>query len=280
MTLSYAINSFALHRPNEGYKLLDATQWGSPVTIRNSQLLVPNMHGALANWQAPVEPATITFRMRISGGTDEELNTRWNALVRQLGIGANRPIILTRQRTASGSTLGRVTTAAAQLASIEPPDFSCAAGYVQATLAFNIPSGRWSGAWTEAVLPAGSSAPSLPNSGSMPITDAMVRVQGPVSSLIVRDNVSQTGFTWSGANVTSAQWLLVDMQSNTAWVKEDSGYALSGTNVSALLRSVGLGWLSLVPGPSGDTSNTSVTVTLGGSSGATVCTLRARPMYV
>lgn len=279
MTLAYAINSFPLHQPAAGYKLLDATQWGSPLTIRNTQLVVPNMHGSVPVWQAPMEATSITFRIRITGSNDTELNARWNALVRQLGVGANRPIILTRQRTASGSTLGRITTAEAQLASIEPPDFSCAAGYVQATLVFNIPTGRWAGAWTEEALTFNTQVADIAAAGTMPISDAMVRVLGPINSLAVQDNVSQTGFTWSGANVTGAQYLLVDMHSYTAWVKSGSDYNLSGTNVSALLRSTGVGWLSLVPGISGDTSASSITVVGGGTSGATVATLRARSAY-
>lgn len=279
MTLAYAINSFDLHQPAAGYKLLDATAWASPVTMPNLQLSVPRMHGTVPVWQVGMESSSIIFRVRITGATDTELNTRWNALVRQLGVGANRPVLLTRTRATSGSTNGRVTTAFAQLASIEQPDFSCAAGYVTTTIVFNIPSGRWAGAWTEETLTFGTQVADIAADGTMPITDAMVRVKGPINSLSVFDNVSQTGFTWSGANITTDQWLLVDMQSFTAWAKNDAGYDLNDTNVSALLRSTGLGWLALVPGLSGDTSASSITVTGGGTSGATVATLRARPAY-
>src|SRR5690606_12120873 len=138
------------------------------------------------------------------------------------GVGNNQPVILSRTRSTTADTDGRQTTTEAQLTAVDPPDFSCAGGFVTATLGFNIPSGRWYGdVATEALALADTDQPStIAAASTMPTTNAAFLAHGPIAGLHVYDNVSQTGFDWAGANVTSAQWLLVDLASFTAWIKD------------------------------------------------------------
>lgn len=113
----------------------------------------------------------------------------------------------------------------------------------------------------------------------MPLTNMKFKCHGPISSLQITDQISQTGFAWSGANITSSQWLLVDMQTFTAWQKNTDNWELTGTNVSAQLRSMLLGWLNLVPGIAPGSAASSVNVSASGTDGNTDCILRTRPAY-
>lgn len=281
MTLTYAVNGLALHDPDNGRRLLDAPIWAGNVAMRNLQLALPGTHGNLPYWQAPLDASGISFRVRLTDTDQDNLNDKWNQIVRHLGIGINQPVILARTRSTTADTNGRQTTTKAQLTTVDPPDFSCAGGLVTATIGFNIPSGRWYGdVMTETLALADTDQPStIAAASSMPITDGTFLVHGPISGLHIFDNISQTGFDWSGANVTSAQWLLVDLASFTAWIKDSASYENSGTNVSAGLANSGVGWLSLVPGVTDDTSTSSISVSSSGTSGSSTLTLRAAPAY-
>jgi hypothetical protein len=129
MTLLYSVNGLALHNPAQGRKLLDTTQWASPVQMRNTNIVLPNMHGSVPVWQAPLEPTTITMRVRIQGETPAELNERWNELIRHMGVGINQPVVITRTRSAPDLGDGQQVTVAAQLVNIEVPDFHCNPGF-------------------------------------------------------------------------------------------------------------------------------------------------------
>jgi hypothetical protein len=281
VTLTYAINGFDLHDPDNGRKLLDAPVWAGSLTMRNLAIALPQVHGNLPVWQAPLDSSGISFRIRLLDNDPDELNTKWNQIVRRLGVGNNQPVILSRTRSTTADTDGRQTTTEAQLTAVDPPDFSCAGGFVTATLGFNIPSGRWYGdVATEALALADTDQPStIAAASTMPITNAAFLAHGPIAGLHVYDNVSQTGFGWAGANVTSAQWLLVDLASFTAWIKDSEDYELSGTNVSAGLANSGVGWLSLVPGVTDELSTSSISVSSSGTSGDSNLTLRAAPAY-
>lgn len=281
MTLMYSVNGLALQNKAAGYQLMDATQYGGALTMRNTQLQPPNFHGHVPVWNAPLDSGQIQFRIRITGTDQDTLSSRWNGLVRRLGVGTNQPVTLTRSRSSAGSTSGRFTTVAGQLIGLEAPDFSCPANYLEATLTFSIPEGRWFAAEAEEILtiPGMNQVVDLAAEGTLPITAMQFKVKGPVSSFSVTDNVSQTGFAWSGANILSTQWLLVDLTTYTAWQKTTNDYDNTGTNVSANLRMTNLGWLSLVPGIAPGHSTSDVTISASGTTGATTCTLRARPAY-
>lgn len=281
MTLLYSINGLALHNPAQGRKLLDATQWAGPIQMRNTVITLPGVHGSVPVWNAPLEPGSISFRVRIQGDSPAELNNRWNELVRHLGIGINQPSILVRTRSAPDEGDGQQVSVAAQLASVEPPDFFCNPGYCDATIVFSIPEGRWFGDEVDTVLviPQNDQIVTVAGESTMPLTNMQFRCRGSISSLQVTDQISQTGFAWSGANITSTQWLLVDMQTFTAWQKDTDDWELTGTNVSAQLRSMLLGWLNLVPGIAPGSAASSVNVSASGTDGTTDCILRTRPAY-
>lgn len=281
MTLIYSVNGLALQNKIAGYQLMDATQYGGALGIRNTLLQPPNFHGSVPVWNAPMDAGQIAFTVRITGTDQDTLNTRWNGLIRRLGVGTNQPVTLTRTRSTGGSTNGRFSSVAGQLVSVTTPDFSCPANFLETVLTFSIPEGRWFGIEAEEILtiPGSNQVVDLAAEGTLPMTDMQFKVKGPVSSFAVTDNVSQTGFAWSGASILSTQWLLVDLTTYTAWQKTTNDYNNTGTNVSANLRSTNLGWLSLVPGIAPGFSTSNVTITASGTSGATTCTLRTRPAY-
>lgn len=281
MSLIYSVNGLTLQNKVAGYQLMDSTQYGGTLTIRNTILTLPNFHGSVPVWNAPMESAQVQLKVRIHGADQDTLNTRWNGLIRRLGVGTNQPVTLARSRSVNGTTNGRVTTVAAQLVSVEPPDFSCVAGFLDTTLTFHIPEGRWFGAQAEESLsiPGQNQVVDLAAEGTLPMTAMQFKVKGPVSSFAVTDNVSNTGFSWSGASILSTQWLLIDLATYTAWQKTTNDYNNTGTNVSANLVSTNLGWLSLVPGVAPGFSTSDVSVSASGTSGATTCTLRTRPAY-
>lgn len=281
MTLLYTVNGLALHNPVMGYKLLDATQWASPIQMRNTTIVLPNMHGAIPVWNAPLEPSTVSMRVRIQGDDPAELNDRWNELIRHLGVGINQPINITRTRNTPDEGDGQEVSVAAQLANVEAPDFHCNPGFADATLIFNIPEGRWFGEESDEELniPGSNQIVTVAQDSTMPLTNMMFLCHGPLSSLQITDNVSQTGFNWSGANILESQWLLVDLQTFTAWQKSSEDFELSGTDVSAQLRSRLLGWLTLTPGIAPGSAASDVSIAASGTSGATDCILRTRPAY-
>lgn len=281
MTLLYSVNGLALHNPAQGRKLLDTTQWASPVQMRNTNIVLPNMHGSVPVWNAPLEPSSITMRVRLQGDTPAELNERWNELIRHMGVGINQPVVIARTRSAPDEGDGQQVTVAAQLSNIEVPDFFCNPGFCDTTLVFNIPEGRWFGPEedTPLIIPETNQIVTVAQDSTMPITNMKFLCKGPISSLQINDNVSQTGFAWAGANILSSQWLLVDLQTYTAWQKNSENWDLSGTDVSAQLRSMLLGWLTLVPGIAPGSAASDVSVAASGTDGTTTCTLRTRPAY-
>lgn len=281
MTLLYSVNGLSLHNPAQGRKVLDATQYAGPIAMRNTTILLPNVHGSVPVWNAPLEPGSIQIRLRINGDDAAELNDRWNEVIRHLGIGTNQPVTLIRTRNTPDSGDGQQVSVAAQLSGLEPPDFSCASSFVDTTMVFNIPEGRWFGdeVDTALVIPQTNQTVTVAQDSTMPLTNMKFLCKGPISSLTITDNVSQTGFAWDGANVLSSQWLLVDLQTFTAWLKEDEDYELTGTDVGAQLRSQLMGWLTLVPGIAPATATTDVSVAASGTDGTTTCTLRTRPAY-
>lgn len=281
MTLLYSVNGLSLHNPAQGRKLLDATQWAGPIQMRNTIITLPNVHGSVPVWQAPLEPGSISFRIRIQGSTPAELNERWNELIRHMGIGINQPVTLARTRNVPNGGEGQQVSVAGQLASVQPPDFFCTPGFCDTTIVFNIPEGRWFGTEedTPLIIPETNQIVTVAQDSSMPLTNMQFLCHGPISSLQINDNVSQTGFAWSGANILTSEWLLVDLQTFTAWQKTTEDYELTGTNVSAQLRSMLLGWLTLVPGIAPGSAASDVSVSASGTDGNTTCTLRTRPAY-
>lgn len=281
MTLTYSLNGLDLHDPGNGRKLLDATSWSNNIAMRNTVLSLPGMHGAVPVWAAPLDSSNLVLRVQVKDRDEDGLNDKWNLIMRHLGVGNNRGTLIERARSAAGADNGRQVSAYGQLVSADQPDFSCAGGLVTSSLIFSIPGGRWYGAAETEVLSltGANQAVTIAQDSTMPITESQFLVKGPIAGLHIFDNVSQTGFDWTGVNITSAQWLLIDLATFTAWQKSSAAYDLSGTNVSAGLANSGVGWLSLVPGIADGITASSVSVTSSGTSGASTLTLRAQPAY-
>jgi hypothetical protein len=112
----------------------------------------------------------------------------------------------------------------------------------------------------------------LAEDSTLPITDALLRAIGPMSSLFIKDNLSNTGVTWGqlilGGSVPAGKMLLIDVGAmDAAIVSTDTWDLTSGTPAAASLTFLGNGPLSLTSRltGSGTTPTSSVSITIGGT---------------
>lgn len=274
LCFTYAINGVELHDPSNGFELKDGTEYAPALSPRTVTIEIPGMHGALPFWEDPLSSITVALTVRVLGATDDVLRTRWNTLISLLGNGTNQPIELTRTRGTE------VDYAEAKLVSTTAPEFNVV-GWIQTTIVLMIASGRWGSEFVEdpLTIPGSDQESQIALASSMPVSDMLVRVQGPLSTVTITDNVSGTGISWGGAVVVPmSNYLIIDMSTMNAYIRNDSAWTAAGTNVSATLVFTGNGPLTLTSQTTSTGKESSVTVTASGHSGSTALTIRARPV--
>lgn len=281
MSLTYTIEGFDLHQPSLGVKLLQQTQFASNVSPRRVNIVIPGVHGEIPAWNDPLSSSTIIFRVRIEDRDPAQLEQKWNYLRSLCRVGSNSPVTL-RRESENG-----FTSTFAQLESMDRPDFHCAAGMVTTTMSFHCPSGRWqdiNATEQQLSIPGTDQTVVFASESSGPVTDAMVRVQGPLGTLEVRDNTNNTGFEWTapGSGIPAGEYLLVNCADFTAWHKLDDAWENGGTNVGSTLQSTGNGMLALVPdvGFTLGSNSSSVTVTAGGTTASSQMHILGRRTYI
>lgn len=272
MATAYEINGFLIggNAVTVGMYLLDGTEYAPALAPRRAVLEVPGTHFSIPQWNDPLSEITVSLRIRVAGADPEDLAARWNTLMGLLGMGTNQPITLTRLR----GTLRE--TAAAQLASMATPDFSCPSRRADTTLVFNVPGGAWRGAQTDETFFNGTRT--LPNAllSTVPIADALLRLRGPATSLLVQDDTSQTAVFWGDGSGTvgADQWLVIDPRYMRARLHSSESWSVtSGTNVTGALEFRGNGPLTFTSrgsGAFGNRSGTFTVATAGGNGGLTV----------
>lgn len=266
--LAYTLEGFDLHQPLLGYRLLEGSTFASEVAPRRVNLVVPGVHGEIPAWNDPLSTLLLSLRVEVKGSSPEDREMRWNYLRSLCRLGSNQPVTVRRV------VPNRVDSTFAQLQSMTEPVFLSPRHIVQTTMVFHIPSGRWTDVnpvEQELAIPGSDQNVVAAAESTAPITDALVRVQGPVSSIGIIDNTSDTGLTWAGAApIGVGEYLLVDCGQFTAWRNSDDEWDSQDADESRWLSSQGNGMLSLIPVPSftvGSAVN-SVTVTATGTTGA------------
>lgn len=277
--MDYLINGFRVHQPDKGFRLMESSQFASEISPRRVNLQVPRMHGQIPAWDDPIDSTGVIIRVRIQDTDPQMLERKWNHLRAHALLGGNRAVILVRE-----SELGN-TSAQVQLESMSQPDFWCAAGIVDTTIIFHNPSGRWQESTPQEqplLLPGTQQTLFAVNESTAPITNALIRVRGPVSSIRIGNDANNTGLYWSGSTaVNGNQWLLLDCENFEAWINTNSQWSTRGTNVSRWLLSEGIGPLSLTPIPSVTIGNntSSITTSGAGTSSNTQLMVQARRTY-
>lgn len=278
--LEYTIEGFNLHQPELGFYLLEGSSYASEISPRRVNLEVPGVHGEIPQWNDPLSSTNVVFNVRVREANPESLRQKWQYLRALMRTGNNNPVTVRRLES------GQVLSAQMQLLSMSEPDFYCAAGMVTTTIMLHNPSGRWSAINTteqELAIPGTDQILTAAAASSGPITDALVRVRGPVSSITMRDNTNDTGFQWQlSPTISSGQYLLVDCGSFTAWRNTSDDWEQRGSDVSSGLRTTGNGMLSLVSLPSFVVGNnsSSVTVSAAGTSSNTELHVLARQTHI
>lgn len=279
MAIAYTLQGFNLHQPDLGFYLLEGSAFASDIAPRRANLVVPLMHGEIPAWNDPLDTTTIALRVRIRDRDPAELERKWNYLRSLLGLGSNNPIVVRRE------SANLITFTHAQLLSMSEPDFWCAAGQVHTVILLHNPSGRWQHVdLEEQVLdvPGAQQMIVTAMESSAPITNALFRVRGPLSSITIRNPYNDTGFSWSWtAPIGALEYLLVDTENYQAWINSTNSWDAREGDVSSRLLTEGNGMLSLTPIP-GLTpgSNTNLTsVSASGQGANTQLTVRSRRTF-
>lgn len=281
MSLTYHLEGFPLHQPDQGYLLMEGTQFAPEIAPRRVNIVLPNAHGEVPAWNDPLDTTELALRVRIRGDSPDELRERWEVLRALTGTGGNRPLTLTRVH---GS---QELEASVQLLTMDVPDFWCAAGMVQTTMVLHNPSGRWQEPEAVEQMLATDGQPQQVDfaaESTAPVTNALVRVQGPISFITVTDATNNTGFQWTSPDtpLDETEYLLVDCASYTAWRNDDAEWDSRDRNVTHGLVTTGSGMLSLVrayDSATGQFTNT-VATELFGDGAATELYIRGKRTYI
>lgn len=258
--------------------LQSVSMWRPPVTVRRSTLEVPGRHGALALGLPVFEAPTVALTLWVHAPTQAAIEAATMELLAVL--------------TAPGLTLSRtsgslVCSAPASLVSVTPDEFRTAA---EATfeIVLSVPGAflRDLAPITSAPIAAAAdvtAAAAALAGGTAPITDAVVRVQGPCTAVQVVDVVTGTGLSWSGV-LGSAEYVFLDAGALTARRGTSAtAWASGGTAVSGALDYPAAGPLALWPRmAAADPTDRPVTVkvTGGGRGPTTAVTIHARRAYL
>lgn len=274
--LTYSLNGYVLENRTQpsGIWLLQGTEYAPGLTPRNATVEVPRRNYEIPNWVSPLSAITVSLSLRLKYNTDAELRDGWNLLTGLLGMGSNNFVPMERIRSES------IDQAEAQLVSTSSPDFVCNQNRADVEIIMSIPGGAWRGDEIDQTFSAGTNQPvGVAAMSSLPITDMIIRVPGPLTTLGVSDVLSDTGIAWGGGTVAvpSGSWLLVDPSSMRASIVDTDTWDLDGGEpASGTLVFTGFGPLSVTSqrrGIDGDPVS-GITVTMGGGSGP--MTLRAR----
>lgn len=278
--MEYRINGFVFggNSLQDGLYLLEGTEYAPALSPRRAVVQVPQTNYSIPMWDDPMDEIKVGLKIRIQARNPDNLRIYWDRLMGVLGMGNNQPVTMTRVR-------GSMTeTAEAQLVSTDTPDFNCPQNRLDLTAVMNIPLGAWRGPYAEQSLTdgAGKSLNTVVQS-TRPIIDAMIRVPGPLTSVRLYDNITDTGINWGGGSITvpSGQFLVIDCLTMQARVGTSSEWRIDvGTNASGALTFVGDGPLAMSSRWTGNppTAVSNLTVTLNGGSGPV--TVRSRKAVV
>jgi hypothetical protein len=284
--ITYTIQGFDLHQPDVGFQLLEGSSFAPPIAPRRVNLTVPRMHGQVPLWDDELDAAKLALRVRIKDTDPEQLQFKWEHLRALMWTGSNQGLTVRRESGVSGSQ--QITSTFAQLESMTEPDFFCAAGIVDTVIMLNIPSGRWQSIQTfEQTLTTTNQSVAFAAESTAPVSNMLVRVQGPLSStgawVEVHDETSQTGFRiLPGLIIDDTEYILVDPENFRAWHNTTDDWDAEETDVSGGLEARNMGMLTMVSIPSfqlGVRTNDTRRVRSVGAT-ATTIVVRGRRTYI
>ena len=273
---SWSINGLAFATAFGPLFLTDATLWRPPVSVRRTSVVIPGQHGTISPGLPVYEEPKVTLVLRSRQATQTALE---EAVTQAVAILTQPTITLTR-------VSGAVTaTCVAQLESITPDDFTYAKS-AKIVAVFAVPGVFLRGAVTTGTDLAFAS--DLTNqeithlSGSSgPVTDAVIRITGPATSVSVTDPGTATGVSWAGT-LTAGQYLYLSGKPLAARISSSNAdWASGGTDVSGQVSYPASGRLQLWPVvQSATTRKVLLSATGAGRSAATKLCVRAGASFL
>jgi hypothetical protein len=262
------------------WRVQSASMWRLPVVTRRSSLVIPGRHGSLPNGRPPVfEEATAILEMLLRGETPS-LEAAANELVGLLGAPG-----LVLGRTVDGAA----SSAPADLINVTPTDHHLAGAGTAArfSVQLTVPSvflRAASADSTPTVVTNGATVPVAHlAAGTAPVTDAILRLVGPLDQIEVLDQVTGTGVSWTGT-LDAGEYLFLNAASLTARVSSTAtDWTSGGTNESTTLSYPGAGPLQIWPRMAGvDPAVRAANLTVNGVGfdATTALTVRAAPAYL
>lgn len=281
MSVRYGLNGYILPSTTQtsGMWLLTETEYAPALSARRAVLELPQSHYSVPMWDDPLSEITLGMKIRVKGTSADNLRTQWNVLTGLLGMGSNQPVKLTRYRDAT------TETADGQLVSSTTPAYEHVRNVLDVQIVMNIPGGSWRSVSTsdQSFAAGAGQSVTVANLSTRPITDALIRIPGPVGTVTITDNTSQTGISWTNASlsVPTGSYLLIDPSIMVAKIVSTDTWDITiGTPASARLVYTGYGPLTLTSRRTGvsATATSSLTVQLSGGSGPVV--IRAKTAVV
>lgn len=284
MTVTYQINGFNLDK-TDMCKVMDGTEYSCALAPRRLDLTIPGISGQVPMWNDPLDALKLTLQLRVlrprrAPQTTLHTNVRLVQGVFRAGgflqsSGAQGPLFVTRNRD------GQQVNAIAQLETLSAAQYNHAGGFADMTAVLNIPLGMWQDAATEEFTFASTGTGSVNVTANypasfqtfLPITNALLRARGPLTSVAIKDQISGTGVLWvAGATALAAgQYALIDPYNmNARRLTSASWDMTTGTDARGGLYSIWNGpfmvstlFIGDVPTPA-----TAIDITFGGATTA------------
>lgn len=288
MAVTFEVNGFPLDK-KDVCKVMEGTEYSSAVTMRRLNLESPGLHGQIPMWMDPLDTLKVALRLRVlkprkSAQTVLHENVRLIQSVFRAGSylaadpSIETPLEIIRNRD------GLQVRAFAQLETMSQAEYSHTGGFADMTVVLNIPRGIWESTVSEDVSFVGNLNGQSYSTAAKTVLPfyPLVRVAGPITSVIVKDTHSNTGVLWTRSpGIVTGRFLLIDPYTMGAWDKATNGWSPTdpGTNDARNgLYEVGNGPLNATRVLIGSTPviSTGIDVTLTPSSGGTPVTLRGR----
>lgn len=254
------------------------SMWRAPVNVRGKVLETPGRHGVRTYGVPEFDEPQVKLVLEPMHPSLAELEAAEAELVALL--------------SAPGLTLTRALvtytgTAAARLVSVVSDEFEDATPWARFEVALAVPSVFFRGVSADSasqVVVSGNTY-SLPHlaSSTGPVSDAVLRFAGPLSSATAIDPVTSTGISWTGA-LAAGEFVFLHPASLTARLSTSAtAWATGGEDVSSGVSRAAAGPLQIWPRMA-DTDPgvraAELTVTGTGFAGTTALVVRAQPSYL
>ena len=260
----YSLDGTDLDDPMGRWVLAEGTTLSSRGEPWNASVDIPNRFGVLPIAPSVLKPSTVALKFAVFSWSDgrngsrckgglPQLEQNYQDLLRRLYAFGR---LQTLQYTPSGQP---VREAMIRPTSSVEPAFTPPSETITFTITYEIVSGLWRGT---ADIVADLNDMSKFNGCVMPIPDGKLMLEPTAQTCTVKDNVSGTSFTFTGA-LNGGERLLVDIASYRAWKNPSQEWEVQSGARSAD------GEISMSPGGFRATPNADgrISMTLTGTTG-------------